>query len=1118
MLVLGSSFQTKVAMAFTAAVLVVAALSFTTWRIAKEATFTATRLAQTNELLYCLARTRAATLQIELATQGFRLSGDPANLIERDAGIADREFALTEIRTLTQNHSEQHVRWDALRKVIDERLAIARHVEELRKNQGVAAANAYVATAPLGKTRAYTYQLLDEMEVVERNRVALQEAEHEDARRTLVVSGILVAATLSGLLLATFFLIRRQLAHAEQAQRALAASEESLAVTVHSIGDALLTTDTAARITRMNPVAEHLTGWSFAEAQGHPVADVFHIVHEHTREPAEIPVQAVLSTGQAQGLANHTVIISREGRETPIADSAAPIYDRSGQINGVVLVFRDVSLEREAERLLEAHNQLLERNVRERTHQLQTTESHLNNIIGAVPALIAFVDANQRYVYVNEQYRKRFAPTQLNITGLTKLEVLGDERYAIARPMIQRALAGEPQSYDWQPFPDVWQAIRYLPKRGNDGAIEGYYVLGTDITERKQAEAKIQRLNSELEQRVHELQRASRALRTLSAGNRAMVRASDEQTLLETMCHAIVTVGGYDLAVVRYRSHRDPVGLETMAEYGFPGGMKGLHDMGLTLDATPLGQGVTSIAIKTGEVQQVRDISTDPHHAPWRDHLAGFNSAVACPLRVGDVVIGALTIYDLEPNPFGDDEIAVLTEFADDLAFGIATLRTRKEQARSQTAINHMLRHDGLTDLPNAIGFAEAISLAIDNPQGPQRWAALLFNVERLGEINDVLGFSHGDQLLRDFGQRLKANRPPRSSVARLRGDEFAILTPAADAAEAMAIAETLERQLASPFPIAGIELSVSSTVGIALYPDHGPQVQDLLRGMSKALYQARDKGLSRGLFRPDQQQDQVERLNMVGELKRAIENEELRVYLQPKVELSTGRVCGAEALIRWQHPRKGLTLPGVFISLAEQTGLIKPLTEWLIVATLNLLQGWQAQGQSLPIAINLSARNFRDEQLFGKFLRWQSERGVQRGLLEVEITESTVMDDAEYALHVLHDLRSLGISLYVDDFGTGYSSLSYLQKLPFDYIKIDQSFVAAMTESRDSAMIVRSTIDLVHDLRRKTVAEGVETAAHWNLLKDLGCDIAQGYYIARPMPAEEFLNWVATFQASRLG
>jgi EAL domain-containing protein (putative c-di-GMP-specific phosphodiesterase class I) len=269
-------------------------------------------------------------------------------------------------------------------------------------------------------------------------------------------------------------------------------------------------------------------------------------------------------------------------------------------------------------------------------------------------------------------------------------------------------------------------------------------------------------------------------------------------------------------------------------------------------------------------------------------------------------------------------------------------------------------------------------------------------------------------------------------------------------------------------------------------------------------------------VFNPVDSPNHTHRLNMAGELQRAIQMGDLRLYLQPKLSFHNGEVCGAEGLVRWQHPTRGLVPPGEFIALAEHTGLIQPLTEWVIETAMRLTQEWERQDQPLPIAVNLSARNLRDERLLEKIRAWQTTLGTQASWLELEITETAVMDDAELALRVLHSLRESGISLYIDDFGTGYSSLSYLQKLPVEYIKIDQSFVRELDRNKDSAVIVRSTIDLAHDLGRKTVAEGVETQAQWDLLASLGCDMAQGYFIARPMPAEDFLPWRAAFHARR--
>lgn len=1110
------SIENKVLAAFGAAVLVVTGLAGTTWKVAQDAADAAQLVAHTHEVLDHLAHTRINTLQIEFSTQSYRISGDPARLAERDAAVAEREVLLGRVQQLTANNTRQQARWERLREVINERLAIASRVSYLRESQGLEAANAFAATAPLNDTRERSYRLVYEMDQEERQLLDQRMAEHLRLRQMLLVSGALVSVLLLLLLTATYILIRRQLRQTEASQRALADSEESLSITLHSIGDGVLATDNHGCITRMNPVAQVLTGWTMAAARGQPVEVVFDIVHEHTRAPAEVPVAKVLATGQIQELANHTVLIARDGSERPISDSAAPIRDAAGLMSGVVLVFRDVTVAHQAQETIREQNEQLERRVLERTAQLHDSEGHLRNVISNVPAMIACVDARQRYVYVNEQYLARFAPGKSDIAGCTVHEVLGDERYAVAAPLIGKVLQGEAQHYDWQPFSGVWQVINYLPRRDAHDAVVGYYVLGTDITERKHTEEKIHSLNTELEQHVHELEHVSRALRTLSAGNRTMLRATDEQDLLESMCRAIVDVGRYPMAVVWYCTGDEARSMQPMAESGYADGLAGLGRLRISWNDDEYGRGVVGTAIRTGQTSVVHNMLTDPHYAPWRAHLHGHACGVACPLRVGGEVIGALAIYGTEPDSIGADEITLLTESADDLAFGIATLRARAEQQKVQAAMHHLTRYDALTGLPNELHFTELLTAAIEISQRfGQSFVVLETNIERLSEINDSLGFRHGDQVLQEFAARLSAAAPGPAVVARLRGDEFAILLPDSHQNDAIALVQHLEGLLARPFPVADIALEVSAKIGVALFPQHGATPHDLFRHMDIAVHEAKKKGRRHVVFDPAQYQgqEQSRRLTIAGELRRAIENGDLLLYLQPKVEFATGRVCGAEGLVRWKHAERGLIAPGEFIGLAEQTGLIKPLTEWVIETGLRLLQGWERQGCALPIAVNLSARNLRDENLLEKIRSLRSTWHVSSGLLELEITESAVMDDAEYALRVLHSLRDDGIPLYIDDFGTGYSSLSYLQKLPVEYIKIDQSFVQDMGRNKDSALIVRSTIDLVHDLGRKTVAEGVETRAHWDQLAAFGCDIAQGYYIARPMPAEEFPGWVAQFR-----
>lgn len=1105
-----SSFEAKVLAAFSAAVLVVAALSATTGKLSKDAAEASRWVTHTHEVLRCLADIQADSLQVELNTQSFRVSGDRAYLAERNASAANREGALKQLKVLTSDNPQQQQRWLQLRQVIDQRLQISRQVELLRKSVGEAAANDYVARAPLKETRQHLYRVLHEMEDEENRLLLSRSTDQLHTQQILANTSTLATLSLLALLAATYVLLRRQWLDAEASHKALVESEERLSTTLHSIGDAVLATDAQGRVTRMNAVAERLTGWPCDEALGLPIEQVFHIVHEQSRVPAEIPVKKVLETGQVQEIANHTVLVGRDGIEWPIADSAAPIRDKAGTVTGVVLVFRDVSIQRQAQRILLDQNALLDRRVRDQVLRIRESEAHLQSVIHNVPAMIAYVDRHQRYVYVNELYRNRFAAGRGDITGCTVREVLGEERYAKASPMIAKVLGeGAPQNYDWQPFPDVWQAINYEPRWDEGGAVCGYYVLGTDITERKMSEARINGLNEELEQKVRDLKRVSRALRTLSAGNRAMLRATDEPALLNSMCSAIVDAGGYGAAMVWYQSDEGDASLNLMAQHGYPGGADAVRVAGIERC-----DGVEHFDVVVAAIRNDQP-SINQSGPPGAGNSEHFLSAIACPLRVGGAVIGAIVIYDSEPNAFGMDEAGLLTESADDMAYGIATLRVRAEQTKSREAMHQLTHYDSLTGLPNETQFTEEIEAALTvGTRFGHPFAVFQANVERLGEINDAFGFSHGDQLLCEFADRLRAAAPPIATVARLRGDEFAMLLPDCDAEAAVTMVNYVEESLAVPFRIADIALDVSARIGVALFPSHGTTAHDLYRNIDIAAHLAKARSVSHVLFDPTQNPDHSRRLVLVSELRRAIEGGDLSLYLQPKVDMRSGQVCGAEGLVRWNHAGRGMIPPAEFIGLAESTGLIKPLTEWVMETAVGLNRRWMREDCAIPIAVNFSTRNLHDEKLLEKLRRLRAASGLPADLFEIEITESSVMEDAEYALRVLRSLRDQGIALYIDDFGTGYSSLTYLQKFPVNYIKIDQSFVRDMAHNKDSESIVRSTIDLVHDLGRIAVAEGIENQESWDRLAALGCDIAQGYFISRPMPAEDFPAWLKSYRS----
>lgn len=985
-----SSFDGRVLVAFGAAIVVAAGVTAVTWKIAADAAKASDMVAQTNSVIHQLGGIRSETLQIELSTQSFRISGDPERLVERDRAIVAREVLLTELKKSAADSTKMQAQWEALSQVIRERLALSRKIEQLRKTEGVAVANAFAATAPLNETRARVFRILDTMDAEVAQRLADGLASQLTAQKTLVVDGMVVTAFLLMLLMATYIHMHRQTRATTASQQALAQSEESV-------------------------------------------------------------------------------------------------------------------------RKL---NEILERRVNERTTELRESEDHLRSVINNLPAAIAYVDADQRYVYANAQYLERFAPGREKITGLTVRQVLGDTLYAISSPKIAQALSGDPCSYDWQPFQGTWQLVSYIPKHNEAGRVLGYYVLIADITERKRDEEQINSLNTDLEEHVRVLERTGRALKTLSAGNRSMLGASGEQDLLDSMCRAIVDAGGYPAVAVWYKNDDESYSLTPMAGEGYPADLAALYQLKVTWADNDKGQGAVAKAIRTGQTQSVTDMQADPSYASWREQLLGLACVVACPVKVDGRVIGVLAIYGAEPGAFSAAEKVLMAELADDLGFGISTLRTRLAQQKTEEAIHQLTLFDTLTGLPNETQFSEFLATSInDGTRLHQPFAVMQININRLNEINDALGFSQGDQLLRAFSTRLVSNLPDKALTARLRGDQFAFLLPESDEGAAIAMAKHVATLLAQPFTIADIPLDVSVSIGVALFPEHGATPHDLYRHVDSAVNQAKRKGINYSVFNPASSNDQRLRLGVASELRRAIENGDLQLYLQPKVEMASGKVCGAEGLVRWKHAVRGLIPPGEFIDIAEHTGLIKPLTEWVIETGLRLNQAWQREGCAMPIALNLSARNLHDENLLEKIRQLRATWSTGAGLLELEITESSVMQDAEFALKVLHTLHDEGIPLYVDDYGTGYSSLAYLQRLPVDYIKIDQSFVRSMSTSKDSALIVRSTIDLVHDLGRKAVAEGVETREDWDQLAAMGCDYAQGYFIARPMPAMDLPVWLAQYR-----
>jgi diguanylate cyclase (GGDEF)-like protein len=431
--------------------------------------------------------------------------------------------------------------------------------------------------------------------------------------------------------------------------------------------------------------------------------------------------------------------------------------------------------------------------------------------------------------------------------------------------------------------------------------------------------------------------------------------------------------------------------------------------------------------------------------------------------------------------------------------------------ARASRRLRHQATHDRLTDLPNRVALHQEGDRALFGARRSGALAALmLIDLDRFKEVNDTLGHEQGDQLLIEVACRLREVLRRDDLLARLGGDEFAVLAVLPHRGALGEVATRVHAALARPFDVAGVAVELGASIGIALQPDHGEDVSKLLRRADVAMYQAKRAGIAIETYDPARDPYSAERLKLLGELRHAIDNDELVLHFQPKVALPSLRVIGVEALVRWQHPERGLLGPGDFLGIAERTGLITEVTRWVLEAAVRQCAQWRERGTDLPVAVNLAAANIVDVALPDTVEQTLRRWGVPGELLVCEISEDTVMGDPRRATEVLERLRALGVRLSLDDFGTGHSSLSYLKRLPLDEVKIDRSFVTGMALDPSDAAIVRSTIDLAGHLGLDVVAEGVESEEVLDVLVSLDCDVAQGFLLSHPLPADQLDGWLA--------
>jgi diguanylate cyclase (GGDEF)-like protein len=592
--------------------------------------------------------------------------------------------------------------------------------------------------------------------------------------------------------------------------------------------------------------------------------------------------------------------------------------------------------------------------------------------------------------------------------------------------------------------------------------------------------------------------RVARISAVLSGFSSAIHRIRDRHGLFEEACGIAVRQGSFRMAWIGVPEAGT---LSPVAQAGFDDGY--LKKAVLSLRDADGDRRAGARALRHGEAIVVNDIATDATVPCRKTALAcGYRSMTSLPVRIDDRVAAVFVLYSADAGFFDDDELALLGHLAGDISLALKSIEKEEK-------LNYLAYYDVLTKSANRSLLQDRLKQAIAYASRHGRQVAVIsVDIDNFKYINNSLGHNTGDQLLRAVTERLGSCLRDGDTVARQGGDEFVIVLP--DQVSDDHASQVIKRVLAAiarPILINDREFNITCSIGASFYPQDGSDGETILKNADAAMYAAKELGRNTFQFYAKEIDARInERLVLESSLRRAIERGEFLLQYQPQVHLDRGEIMGAEALIRWRHPELGIVSPDKFIPLAEETGLIEPIGEWVLRAACAQNKAWQdAHLPAITVSINLSARQFRQKGLADTIARALRETGLNAECLGLELTESLVMHNAAAGALMLRNLKQMGVKLSIDDFGTGYSSLSYLRRFPIDELKIDQSFVRDVMTDPDDAIIAKAIIALAHGLNLKVIAEGVETKEHIDFLQGRRCDQAQGFYFGRPLHSDEF-------------
>ncbi len=727
-------------------------------------------------------------------------------------------------------------------------------------------------------------------------------------------------------------------------------------------------------------------------------------------------------------------------------------------------------------------------------------------ILNALPAHIALLDAQGVIVSVNEAWRQFAGASAIqgpgHGIGVKYLEILdraqgeGSSSAHQVAAGIRSVLSGRARVFSIEypchsPTEQRWflMTVTPLAEEHPHGAV----VTHLNITERNKTEVRLTRLN--------------RMYAVISGINTLIVRVRDRDELYREACRIALEQGGFRMSFIAIVD-RSTMQIVPVASAGEDKELlTSIHDILSSSEEAP--KTMVAWAIREKKVVVSNDSQSDPRVLVGKKYAdSGIRSMIVLPLNVSDEVVGALALYASEIDFFHEEEVKLLVELAGDIAFAL-------DYIDKQERLNYLAYYDALTGLANRSLFLERVAQFIRSAASSRHKLALfLFDLERFKNINDSLGRLSGDALLRQVAEWLTRNLGDANLFARIDADHFAIVLPRVrqDGDMARLLEKTLAAFLEHPFRLNDAVFRIAAKVGAALFPDDGADADTLFKNAEAALKKAKARG-DRYLFYTQAMTETVAgKLTLENLLRQALDKGELVLHYQPKVNLASGKLTGAEALIRWNDPRTGLVPPGRFIPILEETGLIFEVGRWALRRAIEDYLRWRAAGlAAVRIAVNVSPLQLRNRGFIEEIRQVIGIDAHAAAGLELEITESLIMEDIKHGIASLEAIRALGVTIAIDDFGTGFSSLSYLAKLPVDTLKIDRSFVLDMTAGAQGLALVSTIVNLAHSLKLKVVAEGVESEEQSRLLRLLDCDEMQGYLFSKPVPGEIF---EATFLA----